>query len=258
MNTRSNFTISRQKELDDLDHDLYHDLEKSYGKYLFVPFAIAKIIPRDIEKFKDFFFDKCTTVSKIPEKMGNSTLEGQVSFQSIDSVSPSRNTQMFPKHPVPEIYNNFPEIFEQIHDLMPWVGNEDFRWTMWSSISNIGWHRDSSSMLDIPNSVRILLYDNNTTQSLSLKLSPPEKISGEELKLPIPEDTNSFAWNNLRTKHQSVFNEPYRKILFIYRDRLSTKKQINQYVDLLEKSINKYKDQLLIDVEHSRLDYLID
>ena len=78
MNKKYNFTISRQKEFDELQQDLYLDLEKSYGKYLFVPFAVPKIIPKDIEQFKNFFFEKCTTVSKIPKNMGNSTLEGQV------------------------------------------------------------------------------------------------------------------------------------------------------------------------------------
>jgi hypothetical protein len=158
------------------------------------------------------------------------------------------------KNHVPEIFDEFPELFEQIHDYFPFL-DRGFMWTMWSSSKDIIPHRDMRSMLDMPIRLRIKLYDNNPTESLNLQLAPVDKPVVGPWNIDVTEDTNSFAWNNLRTRHASKFTDGYKKILFIsFANYPGTK--MNQYVDLLDRSIAKYKERLLIDTHTTAGDYL--
>ena len=78
--------------------------------------------------------------------------------------------------------------------------------------------------------------------------------------LSIPINTNTFAWNNLRTKHRSVYlnngKKTYKKVLFIVRQIPETPKQIQQYIDLLERSISKYKENVRIDEKFQIKDFI--
>lgn len=249
--TKENLTELRNHELSKLSEvkTLYTELEKTYGKYLFVPYDIPKIQPVDLQKFYFFFFNNGKHAGKQVEDLSSATFNATKStYLSIDSNVNSW-TPVWTRNIVESIYTEFPEIFEQIHDLMPWVGQKNFRWNMWSSSNRVPAHRDHTSMIDMPLAMRIRLFDSNQTETLSLLTDPIYKHNNVYTPLPRVEDSNSYAWNNLRTKHASVFRPPARKILFIWRDKLSTPQQINQYVDLLDRSIAKYQgtDKLWID-----------
>jgi len=260
--TKENFTSMRAQELEFLDRELYLDLERSFGKYLFVPFDIPNILPNDIERFVNFFFTQAGSISKRISDFSSkvNSIDPANSYLSINSVSPNWTGGSFTTNPCPEAYIEFPELFEQIHDYMPFVGGKDFRWSMWSSRANVPLHRDLTSMIDAPTAIRIKLVDTNPFETLSLILDPVDKEVDHKFSLPILSDTNSFAWNNLRTKHKSVYlkhpTNAYRKILFIVREEPKTAKEINQYVDLLEKSIAKYKKETVIDTITTISDYL--
>jgi hypothetical protein len=158
------------------------------------------------------------------------------------------------KNHVPEIFTEFPELFEQIHDYFPFL-DRGFMWTMWSSAKDIIPHRDLRSMLDMPIRLRIKLYDNNPEESLSLQLAPVDKPIPETYQLNIPHDTNSFAWNNLRTRHLSKYTHRHMKILFISFANYSGIK-MNQYVDLLDRSIAKYPNNVIVDTHTHISDYI--
>jgi hypothetical protein len=90
-----------------------------------------------------------------------------------------------------------------------------------------------------------MLYDENPEQTLGLIRSLPDsnlRLS-DKFMLPRLEETNSFAWNNLRTKHGSTYNPAYRKILIII-ERYNL--DIDKYHNLMERSVNKFKDYLLM------------
>ena len=264
--TRENLSSIRKKEIEitNTDTALMSELEKTYGKYLFVPYDIPKILPNDIEKFVDYFFKNAKGIQKLISDFSGSLDSAKESiYVSINSVTPVSGGVSWSINPNETIYTDFPEIFEQIHDLMPWVGDKDFKWSMWSSIKPVTLHRDIGGMFDAPISARIKLFDTNPFETLTLHLDPIEGESDKKFQLPIPKDTNSFAWNNVRTKHKSIFipsnpKKEFRKILFIWRGNLITPKQINQYVDLLERSISSYQNECIIDTEFNRSNYLLD
>jgi hypothetical protein len=238
---------------------VYTELEKTYGKYLYLPFDIPVIVPHDIEKFKSWFYAHGKNAGKQIEDFSSGTFEATPkTYVSIDSVSPGW-TPVWSLNASPDVYTEFPELFEQIHDYMPWVGNKDFRWNMWSSSNKVPAHRDHTSCVDAPLAMRIKLYDNNPSETLSLLVDPIKEHNNQYKYLPKLSDTNSFTWNNLRTKHKSIFlGRPYRKILFIWRDTLRTDLQVNQFVDLLDRSISKYesnKDLVWVD-DNLESDYL--
>jgi hypothetical protein len=242
--TKENLTELRNHELSKLPEvkTLYTELEKTYGKYLFVPYDIPKIQPYDLQKFVVFFFQNGKHAGKQVEDLSSATFNATKStYLSIDSNVNSW-TPVWTRNIVESIYTEFPEIFEQIHDLMPWIGEKNFRWNMWSSANRVPPHRDHTSMIDMPLAMRIKLFDSNISETLSLLTDPIKQHSNGYVPLPKLEDTNSYAWNNLRTKHASTWRPTARKILFIWRDKLSTPQQINQYVDLLDRSIAKYQD----------------
>ena len=241
-------------------NEAYTEFERTYGKYLFVPFDIPKIEPYDMEKFKSWYYSKAINASKQIEDFASGThLASNKTYQTVDSTSP-RWTPVWSLNSQATIYELFPELFEQIHEYMPWVGETDFRWNMWSSTTTVIPHRDHTSCVDAPLAMRIKIYDGNPIETLSLLVDPI--LEHKNRYAPIPNlrntSTNSFAWNNLRTKHTSMFlNQDYRKILFIWRDAIKTEKQVQQLADLLDRSIAKYTDtKLLLVDKYSASDYI--
>jgi len=91
---------------------------------------------------------------------------------------------------------------------------------MWSSTNKVAPHTDHSTFIDCPLSFRIMLYDENTSPTLALQESLPDSDweSNRHFLCEFPEDTHSFVWNNLRTKHGSVHRPGYRKILAIIQN----------------------------------------
>ena len=137
---------------------------------------------------------------------------------------------------------------------------------MWSANRDVPEHRDYGSQIDAPVGIRIMMYDDNPQQSLFLRKDPPEMPNQQYEWYPTntPDDTNTFAWNNLRQKHRSFYTKGHRKILMIISAKeigyitntISGRKLINHYVDLLDKSISKYKDHCVIDDEFDYTRYL--
>lgn len=256
--SKENLTRMREEEsIKYFGSLLYTELERAYGKYLLVPYDLPKILPYDMEKFVDFYFKHAKFSIKIKEDIASGFLgdrpPGRTPYLSLDSC-PSTDTTIWEKNYVPEMYTEFPELFEQIHDYMPFL-EKGFMWKMWSSVKDIIPHRDVRTMIDLPMRLRIKLYDDNPSETLSLELAPIDKPIVGPWPIDVPEDTNSFAWNNLRTRHRSVFNQGHKKILFIAFSNY-TGKGLNQYIDLLDRSISKYQDRLLIDKYTDISDYI--
>ena len=87
---------------------------------------------------------------------------------------------------------------------------------------------------------RIKLFDNNPFETLKLHLSPMDKQEVETYRFKVPADTNSWVWNNLRTKHGSFYDPSKRKILLI----LSTFNiDWKKYDSLLERSVSKFENE---------------
>jgi hypothetical protein len=143
----------------------------------------------------------------------------------------------------PEFLTLFPEIYSDIMKYFPFrhLG----KIACWSSNKTVLWHRDNSRWTDHPSSFRIIIHDDNPVQTLHITEHRPDTKLDISNKFSIPrlEETNSFAWNNLRLQHGSEFIPGHRKILLIL-DRYEL--DPDRYIDLMERSVKKYKDNILM------------
>ena len=53
----------------------YTELERAYGKYLLVPFAVPKILPNDMGKFVDFYNRNAKFAVKMKEDIAEDLLK---------------------------------------------------------------------------------------------------------------------------------------------------------------------------------------
>ena len=99
-------------------------------------------------------------------------------------------------------------------------------------------HRDDSYYFDTPLSFRLMIHDENPQPTLFFLDRHNKKHYPDWSK------TNSFVFNNLRLRHGSNYDPNYRKCIFVFwRYVLDIKK----YRDLLERSISKFQDKLIVD-----------
>jgi hypothetical protein len=92
-------------------------------------------------------------------------------------------------------------------------------------------------------SFRIKLYDENPEETLYfLENTTKPYEHGKDTQIRSVPGTNSWAWNNLRVKHGSVYNPGYKKFLVISTGIVDPKK----YETLMDKSINLYKDYCVV------------
>ena len=234
----------------------YHELEKTYGKYLFMPLDIPIIQANDQQAFLDFFHENSDYTKRVKEDVAGMPSDDTAknyrpTFKSIDS-HPTENA-IWSRNYVPSLFQNFYEIFEQIYEYYP-IDPDTFSFALWSSQMAVEPHRDESSMIDLPINFRIKLFDNNPFETLKLHLSPMDKPEVETYRFKVPADTNSWAWNNLRTKHSSVKLGGREKILMIIYTNYNL--NMNKFIDLLDRSISKYKDNVIIDMHTTSSDYI--
>lgn len=229
-----------------------HDLEKKYGKYLYLPLDVPKIVPDNVEEFVDFYFNNAKQLGKLKIDADSDKFIVPT-YLSIDSA-PTRSFSL-PENIVyvPEFNERFSSITEQILEYLPFK-NVTFK--MWSSFASQHWHRDISCMADIPSQFRIMLYDSNPDSTLFVKRDVPDIVCNEpEVKIHRLLDTNTFTWNNLRTLHSSKYTPGHAKILLIINE-VDSEIDWKKFELLLDKSISKYKDFLFEDTEYTAANYI--
>jgi len=253
--TKSILTKYRANSCKDVwAHDQMSEFELTYGKYLYVPLCIPKIIINDIEKFKSFH-----------NKYGYLAKRNQTkSYEELSYFGQDDYDQKIIEASYTKIVKQTaPEIFEQVIEYMPFLSTSmtDFSdWTMWSTRNYVPNHRDQTPMVDGPLMIRVMLYDDNPQQTLKMTLDPIDRTVDYKFYPDIPADTNTFTWNNLRLLHDSVYNTGHSKILWLFNLRLSPyyldSSRLNKYIDLLDRSIAKYKEQTAVDTLTTFKDYL--
>ncbi len=236
-----------------------HELEKTYGKYYFVPLDVPEIKPNDPEKFKDFYMTYSKPSFRIRSDIAgvnaNVAETHHAQFRTL-SNQPTLPGDIWTRSYVPEFNTEFKEIFEQMYEYLPLRRNEELSYTIWSSLRAVIMHRDAGSLLDLPINFRIKLYDENPSETLLLKnclLTDGYQFQRTCSPIPLPKETNTWVWNNLRMVHGSTYEPNFIKMLMIIeRARIDWKK----YVDLMDRSISKFKDNIMIDNIHSFEDYI--
>lgn len=210
------------------------ELEKDYGKFCFVPLDIPCIKHND---FANWYFEKAIPITRIFNDKTSDALIGSSPFLSVDYTEwkvPEKTK--WDINVQDDLFLQFPSLREQILDYFPF---KELHWiNIWSSYKSVQPHRDDSYYFDTPLSFRLMIHDENPKPTLFFLDQFNQK------HYPDWGETNSFVFNNLRLKHGSSYNPAYRKCIFVFwRYVLDIKK----YRDLLERSISKFQDKLVID-----------
>jgi hypothetical protein len=244
-NEKNYFSQQRLRKLNQLDFETRKNilrLENTYGKFCFLPLDIP-IIKND--DFYQWYFETASLTTKQNLDVATSTT-GVSSFYSLDIVPESLdlNKTIWTKNVVKNFDKLWPDLWDQFHEYLPY--EKIIGLSMWSSIRDIIPHRDQTMFLDLPLEFRIL-FDKNPEDNLFVSEILPDAGPKNFLQtsaVPTQYTTNTFAWSNLRSQHHSIYNNNYKKIIFIFQflNPIDWKK----YEKLIEKSIEKYQFQSLI------------
>jgi hypothetical protein len=136
----------------------------------------------------------------------------------------------FKSHPM------FDRIIEQIRDTLPFEYIQKIY--IWESTIDVVPHKDSDYFWDVPLQFRIMLNDDNDPMT-----EPTLYVADVDHKdinyIKLPEDTNAFVWSNGSQIHGSDHHGK-RKHLICINHTIDIKK----YEELMDRSIEKYKNQL--------------
>lgn len=224
-------------------------LERKFSKYCYVPIDIPKIVPADSANFLAWFTEHSRPVRKIARDVACG-IRDHYEFKAIDSQN--QFNRIWEQNRRTDIFKVVPEL-KAAFDALPII-NPQF--SLWNSIAEVQPHRDQGVWEDLPVSFRIMLYDDNPTSTLALQHAPAVMSAMKPWKtedhpkfiLPRLEETNTFAWSNLRTVHSSTRQQEYQKILLIFT---GMELDLDKYEELMERSIKKYHEFTMIS-EHPR------
>lgn len=234
-----NNIVTFYKNKNILTQDQVKQLETDYGKYCYVPFDLPVISD---DKLIDWFFEKSKAINKPkPDIAGAAHAESLFNSINVYFDPEFRKIQtIWTINEVTDFDKTFPIFTQQIHDLLP--VKRIPRLNFWQSTKQIQPHRDHANCCDFPNSVRIMLYDENPKETLYVQEDTLMGSAHRHYVKRLPE-TNTFAWNNLRVVHGSDYNPKYRKILMILNDFIV---DYEKYSKLMDRSVKKYHDNILV------------
>jgi hypothetical protein len=131
-------------------------------------------------------------------------------------------------HPV------FDPIIEQVKEYFPF--HHISHMYIWESVREVYPHRDQTFFWNCPTEFRVMLHDDNDTPTLYVSdIEHGDSHFVDTTNL----DTNSFCWSNGSQIHGSDYFGKRKQLLCI-NGFLS----VSKLDALLERSVNKYKDQL--------------
>lgn len=152
----------------------------------------------------------------------------------------------------PALAETQPNYLKRIMNELPYVRIRSVR--LWSAHTTITPHYDGNmppeldGLMHFPTEIRIMLNDQNPKETFWLcsneKYGPNTKksiLKRDRHYVKLPQDTNTFAWNNEDCLHGADYKEPYRKILVVIKGWVDVKR----LEELLDRSIAKYPDYII-------------
>lgn len=223
------------------DREKILELEKQFGKYCFTPLAVPKITDND---FYDWYFENAEMTVKQNKDIATDTT-GSSTFLSMDVVPDNFDTSksIWSKNVIKNFDKMWPNLWQQFNECLPFQKITGI--SIWSSVRDVVGHRDHTMFLDLPLEFRVLM-DSNPSANLSVTEVLPNTPITEGLgtiDVPVHLESNSFAWNNLRSQHHSKFYPDYKKIIFIFH--WSNKIDWQRYEALMNKSVVEYSQHTL-------------
>lgn len=143
-----------------------------------------------------------------------------------------------------------PNFIKTILEILPFVKTRSIR--LWSAHTTIPLHYDGNmpasldGKMQFPTEIRIMLNDKNPQETFWLanasKFKPHTNVDAEHrLYVKLPNDTNTFAWNNETFLHAADFDPAFRKILVVVKGWVD----VERLEELLDRSIEKYPNYVL-------------
>jgi len=121
----------------------------------------------------------------------------------------------------------FPNLLDDLNTAFPWADILFCR--LWMSNMPIPWHRDHTSE---PGTLRAMIYDENPQPTFKIFNAK----SGVQF-IDLPDETNTFMYNNKTCLHGSDRQEGINKIVLII---IHKNKDPAQLAELLERSATKF------------------
>jgi hypothetical protein len=149
-----------------------------------------------------------------------------------------------------ELADSQPTYLKSILGILPFTKVRSIR--LWSNHKVIPAHYDGNlpSSIDgkmrFPTEIRLMLHDENPIETFYLtpanKYPPHTDIPlHDRYYVKLPNDTNTFAWNNEDYLHGADFNPKYKKILVVIKGWV----HLGRLEELLDASLEKYPDFIL-------------
>jgi hypothetical protein len=221
-----------------------HKEIEMWGKYCYVPLNIPRIENTNLVEW--FNLQKKKIYKNVVDVASTNT--NISNYEAVD-VLPSgtleyhKSISSWDLNVKNEFLVLFSDFYQEILHHFPFKSLSRIR--MWSSTTDIPYHRDQARFTDNPSTFRLMLHDENPNQTLSIAecLPDAELNTNNIFTLPELKNTNSFVWNNLRIKHGSTYNSNHRKILILFE---GYELDVDRYNELMKRSIDKYKNELLV------------
>jgi len=174
-------SINNQEQLailsDNYNHQQLINLERKFSDIAFIPLAVNKILPYDVESFVNYF-QKNSTNNKTNQLLEIYRAECFSNWHKDVNTKPIN------------LRDIFPELYEQVFDLLPY--SEIFYIRFQAYRQPVKLHKDFDWGYNLPLTQRSIIFDSNTDPTLFVSRSQDSQV--EYISLPV--DTNSFLINN--------------------------------------------------------------
>lgn len=229
-----------------LDQETHHaliDLERTYGDIAWLPLSLPIIQPDNTEQFVDFFHKNAIAGLRQlpsfdhPDDDPNDPYSGynRAFFKTLEVYRNPIAEQWFGTHTLAhktiDFQNIFPKLYQQLFDILPF--KELFFIRFWSNQLVILPHRDQDWSYNVPLSLRVMIHDPNEQPTFYVSKT---RGTGERHYVSLPDDTNSFAFNNGAFWHGADYLG-YNKILMV----VSGIPDVTKFDSMLSQSVTKYK-----------------
>jgi len=223
------------------------ELVRKYKDIPYLSISCPKIVPDDLEQFVDFYYKHAgdglrlrpsydEPWNKDDHPQGQSSSWHNPLWKSLEIYKNPKADDWFGTNTIDTISVDgaklFPKLQQQIFDVMPF--NELFFIRFWSNQMPIGLHKDQDWTFNIPMSFRAIIHDENTQPTFYLSKS---REHVEKIYVDLPNDTNTFAFNNGSTFwHGADFFGPHKILLVV-----SGIPDVDKLDNLLSTSLKNYQ-----------------
>jgi len=250
-------TLSRREQvLDDLiDRSKCAKLQEKFKGIAGLPLALPKFELDDVAKFWQIWNTNVTKVARqvtLKDRGSEGTVNPSMDLTQWDGLALYEDADLLDMaawltETSEELAESQKNYIKSIFNQLPFQRIRSIR--LWSAHKKIPPHYDGNMppsldrVLQFPAEIRIMLDDQNPTETFWICSNKKHK-PGQQQPIPdndkiyikLPEDTNTFAWNNEDFLHGADYDPQYKKILVVVKGWVD----LDKLEALIDASIEKY------------------